>query len=68
MASRWIRILAPDWLCEVRGGCDTSAEWEEDRSPEQVRDRVLPLLRCERHLPSDAIKLEDEAEPEREAI
>lgn len=66
LMARWIRIETPDWNCTVRGGCDTPAEWEEDRTKEQIAKRELPALRCERHLPSDADKIEPE--PEQEAV
>lgn len=64
--AKWIRILAPDWLCEARTfpRCDAAATWEEDRTADQISKRLLPALRCDDHLPSDAEKIaEDEPEP-----
>ena len=66
--SKWIQIKEPDWLCEARTmpRCNTPASWEEERTPEQVRDRYLPELRCDQHLPSDAEKITEETQPQTE--
>lgn len=67
MSGTWIKINDPDWHCEARGtGCTKPATWEEDRTPEQIRDRYLPELRCDDHLPSDAVKITQETEPQTE--
>lgn len=69
--ARWFKIKQPDWHCEARVSpfCGNLAVWEEDRTREQISKRVLAALRCEQHLPSDAIKVdENEAEPEKEAM
>lgn len=64
MLTKWIKIIEPGWNCTVRGGCNKPATWEEDRTTAQILARELPALRCDEHLPSDAIKLdEDEAQP-----
>ena len=71
MMTKWIRIKEPDWHCEAQVSpfCPRLATWEEERTREQVISRVLPALRCDDHLPSGAIKLdENEAEPQKEAI
>lgn len=64
--ARWFRIHTPDWSCE-HTGCHDAATWEQDRTPEQIKNRELAELRCDKHLPADAIKLDAEKQPEQKA-
>lgn len=72
--ARWYRILQPDWHCEAKVApfCGRLATWEEERTGEQIKRRELAPLRCDEHLPTDAVKVdpdEDEVtEPQRKEI